>query len=143
MGTIREITSLRHEFLTSLATIYLIPYSSSPTDSSLNKNSASLPLLKSIILAGLWPHVARVHLPKSAIKFDKVQAGTVRRENSAKEWKMFDLKESRVFLHPGSVCFGNTIWKSGMVAYFTKFMTGKVFLKDATEVSTLPLCSFC
>jgi ATP-dependent RNA helicase DHX57 len=78
--------------------------------------------------------VARVHLPKSAIKFDKVQAGTVRRENSAKEWKMYDLKEGRVFLHPGSICFDKVTWKSGMLAYFRKIATSKTFLRDVTEV---------
>jgi ATP-dependent RNA helicase DHX57 len=117
-----------------MAATSLIPFASSSTGKSLNKNSSSLALLKSIILAGLWPNVARVHLPKSAIKFDKVQAGTVQRENTAKEFKTYDLKEARVFIHPASICFENAAWKSGILAYFSKFETSKVFLKDVTEV---------
>ena len=75
-----------------------------------------------------------MHLPKSAIKFDKVQAGTIQRENTAREFKMFDLGTGRVFLHPASVLFGAAAWKSPFLVYFHKYMSSKVFLRDATEV---------
>ncbi|KAJ8084547.1 hypothetical protein PM082_003320 [Marasmius tenuissimus] len=104
---------------------------------SLNVNSDNLNLIKSIIVGGLWPRVARVHLPKSAIKFDKVQAGTVQRENLAKEYKIYDLQEGRVFLHPGSILFGNAAWKSPFLVYFQKHMSTKLYLRDATEVRGL------
>ena len=81
-----------------------------------------------------------MHLPKSAIKFDRVQGGTVQRENTAKEYKLYDLKEGRVFLHPSSVLFGETMWKSPFLTYFSKHMTSKVFLRDATEVRYVPHC---
>ena len=58
----------------------------------------------------------------------------MQRENTAKEFKMYDLREGRVFLHPGSVLFGATAWKSPFLAYFQKHMTSKVFLRDTTEV---------
>lgn len=48
---------------------------------------------------------------------------------------MYDLREGRVFLHPASVLFGATAWKSPFLVYFHKHMTSKVFLRDATEVS--------
>jgi ATP-dependent RNA helicase DHX57 len=134
VATIREITALRHELLSSLISLALIPPSSQINSPFLNVHSYSLPLVSSIVLGGFWPRVARVHLPKSAIKFDKVQAGTVQRENMAKEWKMYDLKEGRVFLHPGSICFEKVKWKSGMLAYFRKVATSKTFLRDVTEV---------
>lgn len=122
------------DFVNSLSDIGFIPFSSKLSTPSLNVNSDNTNLVKALILGGLWPNVARVHLPKSAIKFDKVQAGTVQRENTAKEYRLYDLKEGRVFLHPTSVLFGETAWKSPFVVYFQKHMTSKVFLRDATEV---------
>ncbi|KAF9469778.1 P-loop containing nucleoside triphosphate hydrolase protein [Collybia nuda] len=140
--TMREITTLRLEFLSSLADIGFIPSSSVPSTPSLNTNSKNTNLLKAIILGGLWPRVARVHLPQSAIKFDKVQAGTVQRENTAREFKIYDLREGRVFLHPGSVLFGETAWKAPFLVYFHKYMSSKVFLRDATEVPLYALLLF-
>lgn len=111
-----------------------IAMSSTPNFPKLNVNSTNTNLIKAVILGGLWPHVARVHLPASAIKFDKVQAGTVQRENTAKEYKMYDLKNGRVFLHPSSVLFGESTWKSPFLAYFQMQQTTKVFVRGATEV---------
>lgn len=135
--TVRDISSLRQDFLASLSELGFVPNSSKPSDPELNVNSANENLLKAVILGGFWPRVARVHLPKSAIKFDRVQAGTIQRENTAKEYKLYDLKEGRVFLHPGSILFGESAWKSPFVTYFAKHATTKVFLRDATEVCSL------
>lgn len=112
----------------------LIAFSSTPDSPNLNVNSANTNLVKAVILGGLWPRVARVHLPSSAIKFDKVQAGTVQRENTAKEYKMYDPGNGRVFLHPSSVLFGESTWKSPFLAYFQVQQTTKVFVRGATEV---------
>jgi ATP-dependent RNA helicase DHX57 len=116
-----------------------IPFKSSPSSKNLNVNSSNPNVIKAVILGGLYPNVAKVHLPKSAIKFDKVQAGTLQRENTAKEFKIYDLhapnqENARVFLHPGSVLFGEATWKSRFLVYFQKHQTDKVFLRDATEV---------
>jgi len=133
------VTSLRQEFVSSLAGIGFIPLDSTPSTSGLNSCSENTNLVKAVMLGGLWPRVARVHLPKNAIKFDKVSAGTIQRENSAKEFKMYDLREGRVFLHPGSVLFGASVWKLPFIFYFQKHATSKVFLRDASEV---PLYAF-
>ncbi|OCH95734.1 P-loop containing nucleoside triphosphate hydrolase protein [Obba rivulosa] len=142
VSTIRDITSLRQDFFSSLSDLGFIPRSSRPDDASLNTNSANENLLKAVVLGGLWPRVARVHLPKSAIKFDKIQAGTIQRENTAREFKIYDLKEGRVFLHPASTLFGVNTWRSSFLAYFQKQMTSKVFLRDATEVPIYGLLLF-
>lgn len=142
-STVRDITSLRLDFLNALTSLGFIPPNSKPDSPGLTAHSipTSPNLIKAIILGGLWPRLARVHLPKSAIKFDRVQAGTVQRENSAREFRLYDLQATpgeaggaRVFVHPASVLFGATVWKSPFVAYFQKQMTSKVFLRDATEV---------
>ena len=142
-STVRDMNVLRQEFLSNLVTLNLVPYGSKPNTPALNVNSAHTGLLKAILLAGLWPRVARVTLPPGAIKFDRVQAGTVQRANEAKEYKFFDIRKpstpaegesSRVFLHPASVLFSSAEWRSPFVVYFQKQMTSKVFLRDATEV---------
>jgi ATP-dependent RNA helicase DHX57 len=103
-------------------------------------NSTNVNLLKAIILGGFYPRVAKVHLPNSAIKFDKIQAGTVQRENTAKEYRLYDTSVTggqRVFLHPSSVLFKEVAWKSGFVAYFKKQETNKIFVRDVSEVEYL------
>ena len=47
---------------------------------------------------------------------------------------MYD-PSGRVFIHPSSVLFSESGFKSGYLAYFSKAETSKVFLRDATEVS--------
>ncbi|TCD63345.1 hypothetical protein EIP91_005646 [Steccherinum ochraceum] len=146
-STLRDITSLRQDLFSALSSINLVPTGSTPTSPSLNTNSGNTNLVKACILGGLWPRVARVSLPRSAVKFDKVQAGTIQRENIAKDYKFFDVKGGtgqgeRVFLHPASVLFGATAWKSPFVTYFQKQMTSKVFLRDATEIPMYALLLF-
>ncbi|KAI0652536.1 P-loop containing nucleoside triphosphate hydrolase protein [Trametes meyenii] len=141
-STLRDITSLRLDFLSALTQLGFVPASSKPDTPALNANAAHTNLVKAAVLGGLWPRVARVHLPQSAIKFDRVQAGTVQRENSAREYRLYDLRDGRVFLHPASVLFGATAWRAPFVAYFQKQMTSKVFLRDATEVPIYALLLF-
>ncbi|KAF4611691.1 hypothetical protein D9613_004209 [Agrocybe pediades] len=140
--TVREVSTLRQDFVSSLAEIGLIPLDSTPNTPALNTNNNNLNLVKAAMLGGLWPRVARVHLPSNKIKYDKVSAGTVQRDNTAKDFKIFDLKEGRVFLHPGSVLFGVSNWKPPFVFYFHKYMSSKVFLRDASKVPIYALLLF-
>jgi ATP-dependent RNA helicase DHX57 len=114
----------------------LLPLDLGPTEPSLNSNSQTETILKAVILAGLWPRVARVHLPQKAIKYDQLQAGTVRRENEARQFQLFDIgmPRMRVFTHPGSVMFSQVSGKSSFLVYFNKHETTKVYIRDATEV---------
>lgn len=132
---IRDVTTLRQDFTSSLSDLGFIPRGMKADDPVLNTNSTNENLVKGVILGGFWPRVGRVSLPKSAIKFDRIQAGAIQRENTAKEFKIYDLKEgSRVFLHPASILFEANAWKSSFLTYFQKQMTSKMFLRDATEV---------
>jgi hypothetical protein len=103
-----------------------------PSTPSLNANSTNTNLLKAVIIGGLWPRVAHIHLARPEL--NKVKAGTIQRENTARKFKIFDMRKGRVFLHPASVLFGATAWKSQILVYFHKYMSTKVFLRDATEV---------
>lgn len=133
----KDITSLRADLLEAL-------YSTGFTiDTSASSMVDSPGLLQSIIMAGLYPGIARVTLPLSSIKFDKVQGGAVQRAQEAREFKIFDLdagtevgeRGQRIFLHPSSVLFGRDNWKEPFICYFRKAMTTKPYLRDATEVS--------
>ncbi|KAG7452226.1 P-loop containing nucleoside triphosphate hydrolase protein [Guyanagaster necrorhizus] len=141
-STIREISNLRNDFLSCLISIGFIPLHSKSSSSSININSENTNLLKAVILGGLWPRVAHVDLPLSARKYDRVQGGTVQRENKAKEFKIYDLRNERVFLHPASVLFDFSAWRSQYVVFFTKVKTSKVFLRDATEVPLYAMLLF-
>jgi len=129
--------TLRQDFVATLSEIGFIPIDATPSTPALNTSSENLNLIKAVILGGLWPRVARIHLPKGSIKFDKVSAGTVQRDNAAKDFKIYDLQEGRVFLHPGSLLFDTTNWKPPFLIYFLKQMTSKVFLRDASKVRHL------
>jgi len=137
MNVLREISTLRQEFLSALAEIGLIPLDATPSTPYLNNCSDNVNLVKGAMLGGLWPRVARVHLPEKNIKYDKVSAGTIQRENTAKDFKMFDFWKDRVFLHPGSVLFGASNWKPPFLVYFHKHATSKIFLRDGTKVASL------
>ncbi|EPT05932.1 hypothetical protein FOMPIDRAFT_1026812 [Fomitopsis schrenkii] len=141
--TIRDITSLRQDFSSSLSELGFVPPSAASSDPSLNANSQHQNLLKAVILGALWPQVARAVLPRAAIKFDRVQAGTVQRENTAREFRLYDLRGGeRVFVHPASVLFAEAAWRAPFAAYFQKQATSKVFLRDATEVPIYALLLF-
>lgn len=131
----QSISSLRNDFFSYLADLGFIPHNLRPSSEVLNSNSNNTSLVKSIILGGLWPHVARVRVRSGAQKFDQVQAGTVAREIKARDHLLYDMKDGRVFLHPGSILFDTKAWKSDFVAYFHKYQTDKIYLKDATQVS--------
>lgn len=135
-NAVREITELRHELVANLSDSGLIPRSVKPDDPKLNHNNSNLALLRCIILGGLWPQVARVYLPKKAIKFDQVQAGTVQRANVAKEFQLFDITAdaARAFIHPGSMMFSEISEKSNFITYFTKQLSTKPYLRDVTVV---------
>ena len=131
--TIRDITSLRGDFFSALSDIGFVPLSATPDSPSLNVNGENTNVIKAVILGGLWPRVARIALPKAT--FDRVAAGTVQRDHLAKEFKIFDKDDGRVFLHPSSVLFGVSSYKSPFIACFSMNVTSKTYLRDATEVN--------
>ncbi|KAI0320072.1 P-loop containing nucleoside triphosphate hydrolase protein [Amylostereum chailletii] len=141
-STIRDVSALRQDLFAAISSIGLVPSSSKPSTLSLNTHSASTPLLKAVILASLYPRVSRIALPRGALKFDQTAAGTVQRENTAKEYRVNDMKGERVWIHPASVLFRESSWQSGIVVSFLRVATGKVFLRDVTEVPLYALFLF-
>ncbi|TRM66280.1 P-loop containing nucleoside triphosphate hydrolase protein [Schizophyllum amplum] len=138
--TVREITTLRLEFHNALSSMGFIPPSLPPTAPALNAYSTHTNLLKGIALAGLYPRVARVRAPRA--KFDAVAAGAVQRDAAAREFAFFDMRDERVWLHPGSTLFGEARWAAPFAAYFSRVKTGKVYVREVTEAPTYALLLF-
>jgi ATP-dependent RNA helicase DHX57 len=146
--TVRDITTLRTDFLAALSQIGFLA-SSQADVARYSTNSSVDNLVKAVIVGGLYPRIARIAMPKA--QFERIQQGAVQKDVSgliithirltvndlqheAKEVKLFD-KSGRVFLHPSSILFAESGYKGGFMAYFAKAETSKVFLRDATEVS--------
>ncbi|KAI0032148.1 P-loop containing nucleoside triphosphate hydrolase protein [Vararia minispora EC-137] len=140
-STFNDVRTLRNELLAALTSIGLVPYDTSPTAPYLNTHSSTT-LIKSIVFAALYPRVARVMLPRGALKFNQTAGGAVQRENTAKEYKVIDMRGERVWIHPASIVFGEAVWKSGLVASFQRVATSKVYLRDVTEVPLYALLLF-
>ncbi|WWC60817.1 uncharacterized protein I303_103393 [Kwoniella dejecticola CBS 10117] len=136
--TLRDITSLRSDFLSALSSLGFMNPSKSEL-SKLSVNSKVDNLVKGVIVGGLYPRIARISMPKA--QFERVQQGAIQKDHEAKEVKMFD-QAGRVFVHPTSVLFNESGFKSGYLAYFAKAETSKVFLRDATEVPLYGLLLF-
>ena len=142
--TIRDIKVLRSEFRTALQSAGLV---SSAPNADARKPEPEPELLKALLLAALYPRVARIALPQKAVKYTRVAGGAVEREVGAGEWRARDMRGERVWVHPASVQFAEARWRSGVVVSFRRVETTKLFLRDVTEVSlklthhTLP--TFC
>jgi len=126
--TIRDITVLRNDLLSALQSAGLVP-------AAPNTHAREPALLKALLLAALYPRVARIALPRRAVKYTPVAGGAVERDARAHEWKATDMRGARVWVHPASVQFAETRWRSGLVVSFRRVETAKVFLRDVTEVS--------
>ena len=101
---------------------------------ALDAYSTNLNLLRAVLVAALWPSLARVDQP--AAKFNASASGAVQREAAAREVHYYDEHDGRVFLHPGSTLFHATRFKSNYVAVCRKSASDtakKTFLRDATE----------
>ncbi|KZV88008.1 P-loop containing nucleoside triphosphate hydrolase protein [Exidia glandulosa HHB12029] len=137
----REIASLREDFWQCLVDIGFAPRHADPDDRAFNANSDNQNVVKAIIAAGLWPRICRVKTPRA--QFQQTQGGTVEKENEAHELRFFDVRsDQRVFVHPGSSLFSATAFKSEFVAYFTKTLTSKLYIREVSEVPLYSILLF-
>ncbi|OXG91457.1 ATP-dependent RNA helicase A [Cryptococcus neoformans A2-102-5] len=138
--TLRDIASLRSDFLSALSSLGFMSSSSNGAElAKYNVNAKVDNLVKGVVVGGLYPRVAKIAMPKA--QFERVQQGTVQKDHEAKEVKLYD-QSGRVFIHPSSILFTESGFKSGYLTYFSKAETSKVFLRDATEVPLYGLLLF-
>ncbi|KAF8265784.1 P-loop containing nucleoside triphosphate hydrolase protein [Lactarius quietus] len=133
--TIRDIKALRDDIFSALQSAGLVP-------AAPDAHAHEPELLKALLLAALYPRVACIALPRRAVKYTRVAGGTVEREAGANEWRATDMRGARVWVHPASVQFAETRWRSGVVVSFRRIETTKVFLRDVTEVPLYALLLF-
>ncbi|KAM0788551.1 hypothetical protein ACM66B_001677 [Microbotryomycetes sp. NB124-2] len=121
LSTFRDVVQLRYEYKTALHDVGLVV---GPDENVDNHN-----LLKAIVFAGT-ARLVRVRLPQAV--YDVGSSGAIQRDRDAREVRFFE--DARVFLHPTSLLFHETKFSTPFVTYFSKQVTSKPFLRDATEV---------
>jgi hypothetical protein len=74
--TVRDITTLRQDFLSALAQLGFLGTPKEVKQNSVNSNNDNL--VKAIIVGGLYPRIARIALPTA--QFERVQQGTIQKD---------------------------------------------------------------
>ncbi|KAI9655924.1 MAG: hypothetical protein M1831_004769 [Alyxoria varia] len=157
--TLNDISSTRSQYLSSLQEVGFLPSnyfahpsgslqatSQSPSSKYLNRNSASLSLLHSLVLSALQPQILRITYPPQ--KYTSTSSGAIPIDPSAKEIKFFSTQNNRVFVHPSSTLFGaQTLPTAGggtapFLTYFNKVETSKVFARELCPAGTYALLLF-
>jgi ATP-dependent RNA helicase DHX57 len=112
-----------------------IGYLSRETYELVNENSKNEKIVKSVILAGLFPNIASIKMPKQV--FNKTAEGTIAIDAHSSEIKYYARGE-RVFIHPSSQLFQEQKYEQVVMVYGTKVSTSKIFIRDC---SVAPSCS--
>ncbi|KAL4787915.1 P-loop containing nucleoside triphosphate hydrolase protein [Aspergillus varians] len=144
--TLRDISSNRAQFLTSLKDAAIVPinYSeSSPSFPILNRNATNRSLLRALVAGAFQPQIARVAFPDK--KFASSITGTFEIDPDARTIKYFNQENGRVFIHPSSLLFSAQSFpnSAAFLSYFTKMETSKVFVRDLTPFNAYSLLLFC
>lgn len=134
--TLRDISSNRAQFFTSLQDVGILPVDNNSTSSARwNRNSGNRNLLRSLIAGAFQPQVAQISFPDK--KFASSVTGTVELDPDARTIKYFNQENGRVFIHPSSILFSAQGYTgaAAYLSYFTKMATSKVFIRDLTRKS--------
>lgn len=78
--TLRDITTLRGDFISALSSIGFVGTTSEVKALSVNASNDNL--VKAIIVGGLYPRIARISMPKA--QFERLQQGAVQKDVSAR-----------------------------------------------------------
>lgn len=108
-------------------------------DEKLNGHSLNERVIQAVICAGLYPNVVRLDMQQ---KYMKVNGGTVAVGGNSKDIKLRGQSMERMFLHPESVNFDQGNYDTRWLAYFSKVLTSKLFLRDSTMVSPYAILLF-
>ncbi|KAH8429562.1 RNA helicase [Aspergillus melleus] len=146
--TLRDISSNKAQFLTSLKDAGLLPVeysdsSNSSTDPRWNRNAGNRALLRALVAGAFQPQIAQISFPDK--KFASSVTGTVEIDPDARTIKYFNQENGRVFIHPSSLLFSAQSYPgaAAYLSYFTKMATSKVFIRDLTPFNAYSLLLFC
>jgi ATP-dependent RNA helicase DHX57 len=116
--TLKTIADMRLQFVEILVEAGFLGNKSESARHACNYNAGHLRLLRSVICAGLYPHIVRVAKPET--RYVEHSAGALEQAATAKELKMFTREDGRVFLHPSSVNFKRGDFASPWLVYHSK-----------------------
>ncbi|KAL1969708.1 hypothetical protein VTN77DRAFT_8261 [Rasamsonia byssochlamydoides] len=149
--TLRDISSNRAQFLTSLKDVGILPVDyKDPTTSSASgtspsrwdRNGNNTRLLRALIAGAFNPQIAQISFPDK--KFAASMTGTVELDPDARTIKYFNQENGRVFIHPSSSLFSAQSYSGGAsyLSYFSKMATSKVFIRELTPFNAYSLLLF-
>ncbi|GFG32216.1 hypothetical protein Cfor_02033 [Coptotermes formosanus] len=149
--TLVTLADIKWQFLELLASIGFVPVEIGPrrgghdnilsiTGPELNVNGDNTSLLVAILCAALYPNVVKVLTPEKS--FAPSAAGAVPKEFRADELRFKTRDDGCVYLHPSSVNYSVTYFKSPYLVYQEKLKTSRVYIRDCSMVPVLPLILF-
>ncbi|KAJ3194151.1 hypothetical protein HK101_003398 [Irineochytrium annulatum] len=139
-GAMTAVSDLREQYLDILADIGLVADRRAINGGVSSVNAL---LVKSVIVAGLYPQLARVREPED--RWVGTAHGAVVREAEAREIRFWvdggrdGGGEEEVWIHPASVNADVGKWED---LFHQKVATSKVFLRDSTMVSPWAVLMF-
>ncbi|KAJ5980782.1 hypothetical protein N7481_008080 [Penicillium waksmanii] len=141
--TLRDISSNRAQFVTSLKDAGILPVDYTDASTTWNRNASNRNLIRALVAGAFQPQVARISFPDK--KFASSVTGTVEVDPDARTIKYFNQENGRVFIHPSSILFSAQGYPSAAayLSYFTKMATSKVFIRDLTPFNAYSLLLFC
>ncbi|KAF3384416.1 putative ATP-dependent RNA helicase ucp12 [Penicillium rolfsii] len=141
--TLRDISSNRAQFVSSLKDTGVLPVDYNESALALNRNGGNKNLLRALIAGAFQPQIAQISFPDK--KFASSVTGTVEVDPDARTIKYFNQDNGRVFIHPSSILFSAQGYPNAAsyLAYFTKMATSKVFIRDLTPFNAYSLLLFC
>ncbi|GES60094.1 P-loop containing nucleoside triphosphate hydrolase protein [Aspergillus terreus] len=141
--TLRDISSNKAQFLTSLKDASILPVDYAESDPRWNRNSSNRSLLRALVAGAFQPQLAQISFPDK--KFASSVTGTVEIDPDARTIKYFNQENGRVFIHPSSLLFSAQSYSgaAAYLSYFTKMATSKVFIRDLTPFNAYALLLFC
>lgn len=131
--TLRDISSNRAQFVTSLKDAGIVPVDYTDASTTWNRNAPNRNLIRALVAGAFQPQVAQISFPDK--KFASSVTGTVEVDPDARTIKYFNQENGRVFIHPSSILFSAQGYPSSAayLSYFTKMATSKVFIRDLTR----------
>ena len=111
------------------------------SDDIVNQHSSNIRLVEAVIVAGLYPHIARYDV--TGVTNPDARPSTDRRGKERPPKPVWMIREGRVSMHPSSVLFNERGgFDSPFLAYQEIVKTTKVYVRDATIVGSYALLLF-
>ncbi|KAJ2999407.1 hypothetical protein HDV02_003025 [Globomyces sp. JEL0801] len=134
MTTLQSIHDLRKQFKDILKDLGYIKISDLEL---LNSNSENEKVVKAVLLAGLYPNIASIVMPKQL--YDQTSSGSVAITAKSSEIRYFVKNDGRVFIHPSSSLFKAQKYEESVLVYSSKVATSKIFLRDCSAIPSIAL----